>query len=115
MRRIVGTTFVFALLAFPSCSGSGDDSVVRACRVIVETCQRFTSVGGCLDEIGSLSTDCLDCVSTHGCEYATCQSDVPACRLPGFMLDPKDRIDPGPRPADAGTTDVGSPDTGSNG
>jgi hypothetical protein len=102
MRRLAGIVLLFTFCAFSSCSDGGDDVVVRACKVIVTGCKKGDSVGQCLDELGLLTSDCLGCISEHGCDYATCQSDVPGCRLPEYMLDPKDRIDPGPRPADAG-------------
>lgn len=112
MRRFAGIIFLLALSAFASCSDGGDDSVVRACRVIVDSCKKGDSVGTCIDDLGPLAVDCLGCISGHGCNYATCQSDIPGCRLPGYMLDPKDRIDPGPRPLDAGATDTGQAETG---
>jgi hypothetical protein len=115
MRRLAGILFVLALGAFASCSDGGDDSVVRACKVIVQNCKKGDSVGTCLDDLGPLASDCLGCVAAHGCDYATCQSDIPGCRLPGYMLDPSDRIDVGPRPPDAGSTEAGAPDARPNG
>jgi hypothetical protein len=120
MRRLGGIVLLLALAAFSSCSDDGDDPVIRACKVIVNGCKKGDSVGSCIDDIGPLTADCLGCISGHGCDYATCQSDIPGCRLPGYMLDPKDRIDPGPRPPDAGAPDTGQlepgpADAGSNG
>jgi hypothetical protein len=115
MRRLAGILFLLALGAFASCSDGGDDTVVRACRVIVQDCKKGDSVGTCLDDLGPLGSDCLGCVAGHGCDYATCQSDIPGCRLPGYMLDPNDRIDPGPRPPDAGLGEAGALDAGQNG
>src|SRR5688572_24922855 len=108
MRRLAGIVFLLAFCAFSSCSDGSDDSVVRACKVIVDGCKKGESVGACVDDLGSLASDCIGCISGNGCDYATCQSDIPGCRLPDYMLDPKDRIDPGPRPLDAGPTDAGS-------
>lgn len=110
MRRLAGLLFVLALGAFASCSDGGDDTAVRACKVIVQTCKKGDSVGNCLDDLGPRGSDCLGCIAAHGCDYATCQSDVPGCRLPGYMLDPSDRIETGPRPPDGGSADSGAPD-----
>ena len=107
MRRLAGIVLLLALCSFASCSDGGDDPVVRACKVIVTGCKKGDSVGQCIDDLGPFATDCLGCISGHGCDYATCQSDIPACRLPEYMLDSKDLIDPGPRPSDAGTRDTG--------
>ena len=112
MRRLAGIVFLSVFCAFTSCSDGGDDAVVRACKVIVTGCKKGDSVGSCVDDLGLLASDCLGCISAHGCDYATCQSDIPGCRLPGNMLNEKDRIDPGPRPLDAGTTDTGTAGAG---
>jgi hypothetical protein len=60
-------------------------------------------VGDCLDDLGPLAGDCLGCISSHGCDYTVCQSDVPGCRLPPQVIDLGDRIDFGPRSSDAGS------------
>jgi hypothetical protein len=106
MRRFAGIVLLLAFSASSSCSDGGDDVVVSACKVIVTGCKKGESVGQCIDELGVSTGDCLACISSHGCDYATCQADIPGCRLPEYMLDPKDRIDPGPRPADAGGADT---------
>lgn len=115
MRRpgpFLGLVLFVATSAFVSCSDSGDDSLVRACRVVVETCHRGPSVGQCLDELGPLAVDCLGCIGAHQCDYAVCQSDVAGCRLPLDLIDPRDRIDVGTRPPDAGSQPA---DSGSGG
>ena len=95
--------------AFASCS-DGDDALVRACRVVVETCHRGPSVGQCLDDLGPLASDCLGCIGAHQCDYTVCQGEVPGCRLPLDLVDRGDRIDAGSRPTDAGAKpgDAGS-------
>ncbi|HEY2367354.1 MAG TPA: hypothetical protein VGH87_13250, partial [Polyangiaceae bacterium] len=58
-----------------------------ACRSIVEDCHVGTSVGDCIDELGNLQADCVSCIATQGCNYATCQR-LAACRIPIDLLKP---------------------------
>lgn len=115
-----GAVFLLVSTVFASCSDGTDDSLVNACKLIVETCHEGTAVGQCLDDLGSASPDCIDCIGAHHCDYAACQADVPGCRIPPWLLDAKDVIDAGPTPVDASTIpDAGdgarSPDAADSG
>src|ERR1041384_1709567 len=94
-----GSVFVFALVSmvFASCSNGTDDSLINACKVIVETCHRGPSVGECVDDMASLSPDCVACVGAHGCDYSKCQAEVMSCRIPERLLATADRLDAGLR------------------
>lgn len=79
---------VFALLAGLAttlavfgCDSAESDSLSGACQVIVDTCHKTSSLGDCVDQLGSVSPSCLDCIAAHGCDYPTCQRE-PGCRLP---------------------------------
>ena len=63
------------------CSGAEDDSLGRACHIIVDECKKGTSVGDCIDALGGMHPDCLDCMTQQGCGYATCQRLPVGCRL----------------------------------
>jgi len=105
----IGAALLSISTVVASCSEGADDSLVRACRVVVETCHRGPSVGQCLDDLDSLTQDCVDCIGTHECDYTKCQAEVAGCRIPPWLLDAKDRIDAGPTPPDAAVDATSTP------
>jgi hypothetical protein len=91
MRR---STRLFALLALPalasavSCSDPVDDSVGRACNVIIG-CGVETTHGDCIDALGTEPLECAECIEdTDGCDYSSCQRSPAGCRIPVQLLPP---------------------------
>jgi hypothetical protein len=90
MRRRASTVLaamgIAILGAATSCSDSNDDSVGRACRVIVRDCHVMSNESDCIDVIGDVASyeaDCVDCIAHSGCTYfSDCQRSVAGCRLP---------------------------------
>jgi len=83
MFRTFGALVLLAsVLSLASCSDDNSDTIGGACRVIVETCHVGSSMGECVDAIGSLPADCIDCISRSGCDYASCQVTSQGCRIP---------------------------------
>ncbi len=109
----LGAAILLGSTVFASCNDATDESLVNACKLVVDTCHRGTSVGDCMDDLGGLSQECIDCIGAHQCDYAKCQADVPGCRIPTWLLNPKDLLDAGPRPPDAGTPNPDAGDSGS--
>jgi hypothetical protein len=91
MRRSCTLRLGWIFLAFvtalsgASCSDANDDSVGRACKTIVKECGPNGTMGDCIDAVGSLTEDCLDCFSEQGCDYASCQR-IPGCRVPANLV-----------------------------
>jgi hypothetical protein len=110
MRRLFGIALFLLPSAFASCSDGGDDSLAQACKVVVDNCKRGRSVGECVDDLAPLASDCIGCIASHACDYAACQADIPGCRIPENLLDPKDRIE-----VDASVPKTGPADSGSDG
>jgi hypothetical protein len=78
------------LVAVTSCSDANDDSIGSACKVIVNECHVGTSMGECIDKIGPLPLECVDCIATHHkCnDYNTCQLLPSGCRIPVELMGP---------------------------
>jgi hypothetical protein len=78
---------VGASLTLSCSSEDNNDTVGAACKVIVEQCGAVPSMGDCIDLVGGLDSDCLDCVSTSTkCDYSACQASIPGCRLPNEVV-----------------------------
>jgi hypothetical protein len=78
--------FVSAALALSSCSEAVNDSVGRACSVIVG-CGVNISVGDCVDLLGGEPQDCTYCIENSRCEdYSSCQREPVGCRIPPQLL-----------------------------
>jgi hypothetical protein len=79
-----------ALGLVTSCSDDNDDPVGSACKVIVNECHVGTSMGDCIDAIGPLSLECVDCIASHHqCnDYTTCQLLPSGCRIPVELMAP---------------------------
>jgi len=72
-------------LAPSSCSEPVNDSLGRACEVIVG-CGVDISKGDCIDVLGGAPPTCTDCIENSACdEYSSCQRD-PGCRIPPELL-----------------------------
>jgi hypothetical protein len=87
--RRAGAAFgalVLGALALSSCSEPVQDSVGRACRVIVG-CGVDISVGDCIDLLGGEPQDCTFCIENSQCEeYSSCQREPVGCRIPPQLL-----------------------------
>jgi len=110
-----GAVILLVSGVFASCNDTTDDSLVNACKIVVDTCHHGTSVGDCLDDLGGLSQDCIDCISAYQCDYPTCQVSVYGCRIPTWLLNPNERIDAGTRSPDGGASTADAGDSGSRG
>jgi hypothetical protein len=87
-RRAGAALAAFALgaLALSSCSEPVNDSVGRACKVIVG-CGVDTTVGDCVDLLGGEPQGCTSCIENSDCEdYASCQREPVGCRIPPELL-----------------------------
>jgi hypothetical protein len=85
----LGAAFAaMVLLSGTSCSDDNDDSVGSACKVIVDECHVGTSMGDCIDAIGPLPLECIDCIAAHHqCnDYTTCQRLPSGCRIPVELM-----------------------------
>jgi hypothetical protein len=80
--------FIALALALASCSDDNGDALGSACKVIVEECHVGKSMGDCLDAIGPLPAECIDCIASHHkCnDYATCQLLPSGCRIPVELM-----------------------------
>jgi hypothetical protein len=87
---LAGLVSALALFAITSCSDDNDDSVGSACKVIVDECHVGSSMGDCIDAIGPLPLECVDCIATHHrCnDYNTCQLLPSGCRIPVELMGP---------------------------
>jgi hypothetical protein len=69
-----------------SCSDPVNDSVGRACRIIVG-CGAPSTVGDCIDLLGNETPDCTYCIESSTCaDYSSCQRDPSGCRIPPSLL-----------------------------
>jgi hypothetical protein len=80
-RTPIALALLVALSAAAGCATAESDAVGDACSVVVN-CQKAGSMSECIDVLGSLDTECLDCIAVHDCDYSSCQKLIPACRLP---------------------------------
>lgn len=69
-------------ISLASCSDDTSDAIGNACQVIIEDCHAGPSMGDCIDSVGELPEECVDCIASHGCDYATCQRLPSGCRIP---------------------------------
>lgn len=83
--RVVARSAVAAVLFAVSCDDA-EDTVERACRVVVEECGVGPSMSHCLDLMGTLPPDCIACIADEDCGYPTCER-TPGCRLDGLLPD----------------------------
>jgi hypothetical protein len=77
---------VLGAVVLSSCSEPVNDSVGRACRVIVG-CGVDISVGDCVDLLGGEPQGCTDCIENSRCaDYPSCQREPVGCRIPPPLL-----------------------------
>lgn len=71
---------------FVACSDDADQ-LEKTCSMIVNDCHIGNSVGDCIDQLGSQSSDCVACISQAKCQYPDkCDFSTGACRLPPALL-----------------------------
>lgn len=88
-RRAVGRrALALGLLVFAlwGCETGEVTVLSEACHVIADDCSMADSVGECMDAIGGMHPDCIDCIAASGCDYSTCQKLPVGCRLPIAFL-----------------------------
>jgi hypothetical protein len=74
-------------VALSSCSDPVDDSLGRACKVIVG-CGVDVTHGDCIDTLGYETSECIACVEHGKCDYVSCERDVAGCRIPDSLIPP---------------------------